>query len=109
KRIGSRHGIPHGVSSCLLLPHVMRYLAPRTAPAQSRIAAAMGVNVAEMPSDLAAPQAANAVANLVHALGLPEHLSAYGLTLADLDAAAPPVASYEYPFDDLVGMYRAST
>jgi len=30
KRIGARHAIPHGVSSCLLLPHVMRYLAPRT-------------------------------------------------------------------------------
>src|SRR5205823_1250262 len=27
KQIGARHGIPHGVTSCLLLPHVMRYLA----------------------------------------------------------------------------------
>src|SRR5947209_20580348 len=26
KQIGARHGIPHGVASCLLLPHVMRYL-----------------------------------------------------------------------------------
>jgi maleylacetate reductase len=29
KQIGARHGIPHGVTSCLLLPHVMRYLEPR--------------------------------------------------------------------------------
>jgi len=40
KRIGSRHGIPHRVCSCLLLPHVMRYLAPRTAAKQARIASA---------------------------------------------------------------------
>src|SRR5256885_14357288 len=26
KQIGARHGIPHGVTSCLLLPHVMRYI-----------------------------------------------------------------------------------
>src|SRR4029077_12235740 len=26
KQIGARHGIPHGVTSCLLLPHVMRFL-----------------------------------------------------------------------------------
>ena len=26
KQIGARHGIPHGVTSCLLLPHVLRYL-----------------------------------------------------------------------------------
>src|SRR6195256_1656349 len=29
KQIGARHGIPHGVTSCLLLPHVMRYLERR--------------------------------------------------------------------------------
>src|SRR5437762_5359836 len=27
KQIGARHRIPHGVTSCLLLPHVMRHLA----------------------------------------------------------------------------------
>lgn len=25
KRIGSRHGLPHGITSCLLLPHAMRF------------------------------------------------------------------------------------
>src|SRR5207248_5215325 len=29
KQIGALHGIPQGVTSCLLLPHVMRYLGPR--------------------------------------------------------------------------------
>jgi alcohol dehydrogenase class IV len=108
KRIGSRHGIPHGVSSCLLLPHVMRYLAPRTAAAQTRIAAALGVDVREMPADQAAARAAEAVADLIRRLDLPHHLAAFGLSPADLEAAARPVASNAWPLEDLVGIYRAA-
>lgn len=108
KRIGSRHGIPHGVSSCLLLPHVMRYLAPRCAPALARMAEALGVDVREMPLDQAALRAADAVSSLVERLGLPQHLSGYGLNEDDLVAAARPVASTAYPLEDLVGIYRAA-
>jgi len=108
KRIGSRHAIPHGVSSCLLLPHVMRYLAPRTAVAQARIAQALGVDVREMPVEQAARYAADAVAELIDRLDLPHHLSAYGLSQADLEAAARPVASAALPFEDLVGIYVAA-
>jgi alcohol dehydrogenase class IV len=108
KRIGSRHAIPHGVSSCLLLPHVMRYLASRNPEPLARAAAALGVDTAEMPSELAAQKAADAVADLVHALGLPEHLANYHLSQADLEAAARPVASDAYPFEDLVAIYRAA-
>jgi len=108
KRIGSRHAIPHGVSSCLLLPHVMRYLAPRTTAAQAQIAAALGVDVREMPLEQAAAQAADAVAALIARLGLPQHLDAYGLAERDLEAAARPVASAEYPVEDLLGIYHAA-
>jgi maleylacetate reductase len=108
KRIGSRHAIPHGVSSCLVLPHVMRYLAPRTAPAQARIAAALGVDVREMPVEQSAACAADAVADLIRRLGLPTHLSEYGLSEADLDSAARPVATDALPLEDLVGIYRAA-
>jgi alcohol dehydrogenase class IV len=108
KRIGSRHAIPHGVSSCLLLPHVMRYLAGRHPVPLARAAAALGVDTAEMPSELAAHKAADAVADLVRALGLPDHLAAYNLSDADLNAAARPVASDTYPFEDLVAIYRAA-
>jgi alcohol dehydrogenase class IV len=97
KRIGSRHGIPHGVSSCLLLPHVLHYLQPRTADAQASIAAALD-----------APTAADGVAELIERLGLPRHLAAYGLSEADLLAAAQPVASETFPLDDLLGIYRAA-
>jgi alcohol dehydrogenase class IV len=99
KRIGSTHAIPHGITSCLLLPHVMRYLAPRTAEAQARIAEALGAP--DKP-------AAEAVAELIGALDQPRHLAAYGLTDADLESAARPVASDEFPLDDLVAIYRAA-
>jgi alcohol dehydrogenase len=108
KRIGARHAIPHGVSSCLLLPHVMRYLAPRTAAAQARIAAALGVDVRKMPPEQAAACAADAVVELIRQLDLPRHLAAYGLTEADLEAAARPVASADWPLEDLIGIYRAA-
>ena len=108
KRIGARHAIPHGVSSCLLLPHVMRYLAPRTAPAQARIATALGVDVREMPEEQAAASAADAVADLIRRLDLPHHLAAFGLSPADFESAARPVASDEWPLEDLVGIYRAA-
>ncbi len=108
KRIGARHGIPHGVSSCLLLPHVMRYLAPHTTPAQARIALALGVDVVGMPIQKAAECAAEAVAELIQRLDLPRHLAAYGLTAADLEAAARPVASAGLPFEDLVAIYTAA-
>jgi alcohol dehydrogenase class IV len=100
KRIGSRHSIPHGVTSCLLLPHVMRYLAPRTAEAQVRIATALG---ATNPTPEAA---ANAVAELIVRLGPPHHLGAYGLSDADIDEAVQPVASAQYPAEDLRAIYR---
>jgi alcohol dehydrogenase class IV len=108
KRIGSRHGIPHGVSSCLVLPHVMRYLAKRNPAPLARAASALGVETNEMPLDQAALRAADAVADLIRALDLPTHLAAYGLTDADLQAAARPVSSNVYPLDDLVAIYRAA-
>jgi alcohol dehydrogenase len=108
KRIGSRHNIPHGVSSCLILPHVMRYLAPRTAAVQARIATALGAEVARMPVEQAAVCASDAVAGLIGTLGLPNRLADYGLSDDDLVAAARPVASDAYPLEDLVGVYRAA-
>jgi maleylacetate reductase len=108
KRLGSRHGIPHGVTSCLLLPHVMRYLAPRTARAQARIAGALGVDTGGMTAEEAAARAADAVADLIARLDLPRQLAAYDLTESDLAEAVRPMASDEYPADDLLGILRAA-
>jgi alcohol dehydrogenase len=109
KRLGSVHGIPHGVTSCLLLPHVMRYLAPKTAAKQARIAAALGVDTTGLTERDAAARAADAVAALIVALGQPDHLAPYGLSEADLRAAAEPVAADSgYPPEDLLSVLHAA-
>src|SRR5205823_1413470 len=98
--------VDHAVETLLAagshpLPDVMRYLAPRTGQAQARIAAALGVDTREMPIEQGASRAADAVAQLIERLDLPRHLGAYGLSESDLEAAAQPVASAEYPLEDL--------
>ena len=97
KRLGSRHGIPHGVTSCLVLPHVLRVVGPRAPAAAARIADALG-----------GTDAAAAVGDLVGALGLPRHLSAWNLSDADLREAVRPVASAAHPEDELLAILRAA-
>ncbi len=97
KRLGSRHGVPHGVTSCLLLPHVLRVLAPRAPGAAARIADALG-----------AGDAADGVAELLARLGLPRHLSEWNLSEADLVEAARPVATSEHPQAELMAIMRAA-
>jgi alcohol dehydrogenase len=109
KRLGSVHGIPHGVTSCLLLPHVMRYLAPRTAAKQARIAAALGVDTRGLDDRQAAARAADAVADLIARLGQPQHLAAYRLGEDDLRQAVAPVADESgSPADDLLAILHAA-
>jgi alcohol dehydrogenase class IV len=88
------HGIPHGITSCLLLPHAMRYQAPHTAAKQARIAAALGVDTRGLSEAKAAARAADAVAGLIAHLGQPQHLAAYHLDDAALQTAASGVEGY---------------
>ena len=60
----------HGYTSCIMLPHVMRWNVDATKEAQTRIALAMG------RGDGDAPQA---VADLVAGLGLPTRLRDLGV------------------------------
>jgi alcohol dehydrogenase class IV len=95
KQIGARHGIPHGVTSCLLLPHVMRYLARSMPERMLLLAQATG------------PDPADRVAELIAALGLPQHISQYDVGQAALRRAADELAG-KYPAADLLGIYLAA-
>lgn len=68
--LGAVTGISHGYTSCIMLPHVMRYNLPVTRDAQTLIAQALGGN--NTPAD----NAADLVAQLITTLGLPTRLSA---------------------------------
>ena len=89
KQIGARYGIPHGVTSCLLLPHVMRYLG------------------STMPERMKSLPSADEVQHLIKSLGLPQHIAAYGIGETELRRAAGELAG-KHSADDLLGIYLAA-
>jgi alcohol dehydrogenase class IV len=89
KQIGARHGIPHGVTSCLLLPHVMRYLGTK------------------MPDRAVQLPRADEVYQLIASLGLPQHIRAYGIGEPELRRAGTELGG-KYPADDLARIYLSA-
>lgn len=99
KQIGARHGIPHGVTSCLLLPHVLAYRARRQPDRMRPLAEAMG------------GEPSVCVADLLVRLELPRRISQFGLGEADLRAAAVGVGAAfpgAYPQEDVEAIYLAA-
>lgn len=95
KQIGARHGIPHGVTSCLLLPHVVRYLENRMPERVARLASATG------------PDPAARIHQLIDSLELPQRIAIYGIGEAELNRAAEELAG-KYPAEDLRAIYLAA-
>ncbi|TMD98145.1 MAG: iron-containing alcohol dehydrogenase [Chloroflexi bacterium] len=95
KQIGARHGIPHGVTSCLLLPHVIRFLAPKM---PGRVA---------ILSEVMGGDAADCVQGLIASLDLPQHIASFGVGEPELRRAAAELAG-RYPADDLLRTYLAA-
>ncbi len=83
-QIGPRWGVPHGFTSCVILPHAMRFMAAVAPERFDGIAEALGV-----PFDRAAPLApalacADRVAAFVARFGLPARLRDVGVPRAGL-------------------------
>ena len=77
--LGAAADVPHGYTSCVMLPHVMRYNEAATGEKQKMIAGALGrPNV----------PAADAISELIAALGLPGSLRAVGVRPEQLAAIA---------------------
>jgi alcohol dehydrogenase class IV len=77
--LGALHGVPHGHTSCLMLPATMRWNRPANAERQARAAAAMG----RSDGNLAA-----ALADLIAELDMPTRLSDVGIGPDAFDAIA---------------------
>ncbi len=77
--LGGTAHVPHGYTSCIMLPHVLRFNRALTRERQARVAEALGQPGGE---------AADAVASLVAALGLPARLSEVGVKREDLPRIA---------------------
>jgi maleylacetate reductase len=83
--LGGTYGVPHGETSCVLLPAVLRWNAVHAAPRQRELARAMG-----WPED----ELARRVGELIAGLGLPRSLRALGITRDALDDIASRALKY---------------
>jgi len=77
--LGGTAHVPHGYTSCVMLPHVLRFNCEVNADRQALVSAALG--------DRAAP-AADLVAALIADLGLPSRLRDVGVKAEQLDRIA---------------------
>ena len=77
--LGGTAGVPHGYTSCVMLPHVLRFNDPVNAEKQARVSEALG-----RPSE----PAAEVVAELISGLGLPTRLRDVGVEPEQLDLIA---------------------
>ena len=77
--LGGTAGVPHGYTSCIMLPHVMRFNHPVNAERQKLVSEALG-----RPGE----PAAEVLAELIAELGLPGSLRAAGVSAGLLDRIA---------------------
>jgi maleylacetate reductase len=77
--LGGTAGVPHGYTSCVMLPHVLRFNHPVNAGKQARVSEALG---------RPATAAAEVVAELIAGLGLPTRLRDVGIKPEQLDHIA---------------------
>jgi maleylacetate reductase len=77
--LGGTAGVPHGYTSCIMLPHVLRFNYAVNREKQARVSEALG-----RPEE----PAAEAVAGLITGLGLPTRLRDAGVKAEQLDVIA---------------------
>lgn len=77
--LGGTAGVPHGYTSCVMLPHVLRFNEPVNSQRQAWVSAAL---------DCPGQPAAQAVEQLIAGLGLPQRLRDVGVREEMLDEIA---------------------
>jgi alcohol dehydrogenase class IV len=87
-QLGARCGVPHGYTSCVMLPHVMQFNRSVTEECQARIARLLGVHTELMSTAEAADSAAPALQEFIRSLGLPTTLQEVGVGEEDLPSLA---------------------
>jgi len=91
-QIGPRWDVPHGVTSCITLPHAMRFMAGIAPERFGPVAEGFGI-----PFDPANPQAAalacaNRTAEFIAQFDVPRTLSAAGVPRAEIGEIVAPIA-----------------
>ena len=86
--LGYRYHIPHGLVCGLLLPYTMDYNIEYATEKYALVASLLGIDTRGLDDLTAARQAVERARALVTAVGIPAHLSAFGVAEADLAAIA---------------------
>ncbi|MHB1004210.1 MAG: iron-containing alcohol dehydrogenase [Chloroflexota bacterium] len=86
--LGGHFDVPHGVGCAMLLAPVMEFCLPTSAAKLTRVAVAMGEDVAGLPEEEAGKRAVAAVRALGRDIGIPERLRDLGVTADKLDVLA---------------------
>ena len=73
-QIGGGFGVPHGVASTIVLPHVLRWNLPAATSPLSNAAYALGIATREADAEAASLQLINAVEQLTAQLDIPRRL-----------------------------------
>ena len=115
-QVGGLLDLPHGVVNGVLLPHVMRFNAQADPNRFVPIAAALGLDTAGLPAEVAAEEAAESVRRLAEDLGCPKGLAELGVTAADIDVLAVTTLSdaclstnpREAAEEDVAALFRAA-
>jgi 4-hydroxybutyrate dehydrogenase len=109
-------GMHHGTANAVCLPHVMHYNAQRKPGLYRRIGVACGLEVAQVPDEVADFRIVEFVRKFIGDMGIKPSLHAYGVKETQLDVLADQAfedachLTNPVPVnrDDLRGLYRAA-
>lgn len=90
-QIGAGHGVPHGVASTIVLPHVLRWNVAAATPALSTAAVRLGFVQSGTAPERAAERVIQAVEELIVKLNLPSRLRDVGVPQEALPGIAEHV------------------
>jgi alcohol dehydrogenase len=105
-QIGGRYDIPHGITSCIMLPHVLMFNSPVNSERQSWLATALGHPHGGLLPEEHANLLAFSIRDLIAELDLPSSLREYEADPATFAAVAqdvmrdPMVAGNPRPISD---------
>ena len=106
RRIGASYNVPHGITSCITLPYVMRAFAPIYTTQLDKIAPAVGLIPENLDSIQIAVAAADAVSGLIGQLGLPQRLRDVGVPESELHTIAATTPSRELNADEVEALLK---
>jgi len=114
-QLGSRCNVPHGQTSCIMLPHAMAFNLSAATDRLALVAGAAGDDLAELKGEQAAAAAVDVVGKLVKDLDCPTRLRDVGVKESDFTLLAEavmeeaPQMENPRPIDDIgdvIGILR---